>query len=112
MYLVMVDKCGSTCLVKGRHIIMQLFQPFTQCNEVVYNYITMSCHLQSLLSDHAPSDLLQSLCDLTSEASGRVHAATRDVDLGRDAQLLRWVELTTVIPMTIECGTFPVSISL
>ena len=105
----MVDKCGSTCLVQGRQSIMQLFQPFTKCNEVD---TTMSFRLQSLLSDHAPSDLLQSLCDLTSEASGRVHAAIRDVDLGRDAQLLRWVELTTVIPMAIECGIFPVSISL
>ena len=36
---------------------------------------------------------MQCLCELTHEAREVVQADTEDVDLSRDAKLLRWVEL-------------------
>ena len=48
--------------------------------------------MQSLLSDHAPSELMQCLCSLTVEVTSHLSAATSDVDLARDAKLLRWAE--------------------
>jgi hypothetical protein len=49
--------------------------------------------LQSLLSGYSPAELMQCLCELTHEAKEIVLTDTENVDLSRDAKLLRWVEL-------------------
>ena len=69
---------------KGRQILVDWVKVDNTCCSFLHHSF-----VQFLLSGYSPAELIQCLCELTLEARELIHIDTANVDLSRDAKLLR-----------------------